>query len=219
VVESVVGPNAHLRRIIVQRWGERVVSHFTHRTLLERDAQLLVVWAGLGSGVSKVDMTTAMLGRGANAKLLGVAFGQRQQHFDHHTVHDHRARDTYSDLDFKVVLKDRARSAYTGQIRIEQNAPNCEAYQENRNLLLSEGTRADTIPELEILTDEVRCSHGATIGPIDEEELFYLCARGIPRDEATRMVVGGFVEPTLGEVPEDLRERLRAYIMERVREI
>jgi len=218
-VEAAVGQAGHLRLVGVQRWGEKVVSHFSQRTRLGRDARLLAVWAGLGAGLSKADLGTRLDGRGAHAKLLGMSFGQGAQHFDQHTVHDHQASDTYSDLDFKIVLKDKARSAYTGLIRIEPNATNCEAYQENRNLLLSEGTRADTIPELEILNDEVRCSHGATIGPLDEDELFYLAARGIPRDEAVRMVVSGFVEPTLQEVPADLRERLRAYVTERVKEI
>jgi Fe-S cluster assembly protein SufD len=207
VVEAEVGQSAHLRLVGVQR------------AVLARDAQMLMVWAGLGAELSKVDLGTCLEGRGSSVKLLGMSFGQRGQHFDQHTVHDHRASDTFSDLDFKIVLKDKARSAYTGLIRIEPHATNCEAYQENRNLLLSDGTRADTIPELEILNDEVRCSHGATIGPLDEDELFYLAARGIPRAEAIRMVVAGFVEPTLKAVPEDLQERLRSYVIDRVKEI
>jgi Fe-S cluster assembly protein SufD len=219
VLETIVEQAAHLRQVTVQSWGDRTVSYITHRANIARDGQYLSVFAGLGAGVSKADIGSRLNGRGSNAKLLGVSFGQNNQHFDHHTVHDHRSGDSYSDLDFKVVLKDEARSVYTGLIRIEHDAANCEAYQENRNLLLSEGTRADTIPELEILTDEVRCSHGATIGPLDEQEIFYLTARGIHRDEAIRMVVNGFVEPTLREVPEDLRERLTSYIVERVREI
>ena len=219
VVEAEVGQAANLRLVGVQRWGERVTSHYTQRAVLARDAQLLMVWAGLGADLSKADLGTLLEGRGSSVKLLGMSFGQRGQHFDQHTVHDHHGSDTYSDLDFKIVLKDKARSAYTGLIRIEPHATNCEAYQENRNLLLSEGTRADTIPELEILNDEVRCTHGATIGPLDEDELFYLAARGIPRAEAIRMVVAGFVEPTLKAVPEDLQERLRSYIVDRVKEI
>jgi len=218
-VEAVVGSDAHLRLVTIQHWGERVTSYFSQRATLARDATLLGVWAGLGAGLSKADLGARLDGKGADVKMLGMSFGQRDQHFDQHTLHDHRAANTTSDLDFKIVLKDRAQSAYTGLIRIEPHATNCEAFQENRNLLLSDGTRADTIPELEILNDEVRCSHGATIGPLDEEQLHYLAARGIPRDEAIRMVVSGFVEPTLLEMPEDLRERLRSYVMERVKEI
>jgi len=218
-VELVVSEGANLRYIALQRWGERVNCYFTQRACLERDANVFGVWAGLGGQKVKADLGSVIDGRGGNVRLLGMSFAQHSQQFDQHTVHDHRCGDSYSDLDFKVVLKDKARSAYTGLIGIARDAPNCEAYQENRNLLLSENTRADTIPELEILTDEVRCSHGATIGPVDEEALFYLSARGIPRDEAVRMVVGGFVEPTLKAVPVDLQKRLRSYINDRVKEI
>ncbi len=219
VVESIVGANAHLRQVTVQRWGDAATAYITQRANVHRDGQFLSVFAGLGAGLSKVDLGARLIGRGANTKLLGMSFGQDQQHVDHHTVHDHQSSNTFSDLDFKVVLKDEARSVYTGLIRIAEEAAHCEAYQENRNLLLSNGTRADTIPELEILTDEARCSHGATSGPLDEAEIFYLRARGIPRDEAIRMVVGGFMEPTLREVPADLRERLKSYIAERVEKI
>jgi len=219
VIETVMGQNSNLRFVSVQRWSEKTTVLVTQRADLARDAQMLTLWAALGGGLSKVDMGSRLMGKGADVKLLGLAFGQRNQHFDHHTVHDHQSGNTLSNLDFKVVLKDSARSVYTGLIRIEQYAPVCEAYQTNRNLLLSEGARADTIPELEILTDEVRCSHGATIGPLDDDQIFYLRARGIPRDEAIRMVVNGFVEPTLAEVPEDLRDRLRSYVAERVKEI
>lgn len=219
VVESIVGAGSNFRLITVQRWSEHATSFLTQRAQVGNDAQFLSVFACLGGGTSKADLGVNLVGRGANTKLLGVSFGQRNQHFDHHTVHDHKASNTFSDLDFKVVLKDQARSAYTGLIRIEHDAKNCEAYQENRNLLLSDGTRADTIPELEILNDEVRCTHGATIGPLDEQQIFYLTARGMRRDDAIRMVVNGFVEPTLREVPDDLRERLAGYIAQRVEEI
>lgn len=219
VTEIFVSQAVNLRHVILQRWGEQVVSHYTQRALIERDASVLSVVAGLGGRTIKADLGSRLNGRGANVKLLGMSFVQHSQHFDQHTVHEHLAGGSFSDLDFKVVLKDKARSVYTGLIRIDQNAPGCEAYQENRNLLLSDKTRADTIPELEIMTDEVRCTHGATIGPVDEQQLFYLEARGIPRDEAVRMVVAGFVEPTLKEVSDDLRERIRLYITERVKEI
>lgn len=219
VAEFAVAPGARLRSITLQRWGENVTSHFTQRAHVQRDSEVLSVCAGLGGGKVKADVGSVLLGRGANVQLLGMSFAQHGQQFDQHTVHDHRAGETYSNLDYKVVLKDQARSAYTGRIGIARDAPNCEAYQENRNLLLSDQTRVETIPELEILTDDVRCTHGATIGPVDEEALFYLAARGIAREEAIRMVVGGFVEPTLKAVPEDLQNRLRSYVIDRVKEI
>ena len=116
------------------------------------------------------------------------------------------------------MLQDRSRSAYTGLIRIEEAAAFSEAYQENRNLLLSERARADSIPELEILTEEVQCKHGATVGPIDPEHLYYLMSRGIPESEAVRMVVEGHFESTLTRLPGSLQERLRGLLRERFRQ-
>jgi Fe-S cluster assembly protein SufD len=114
------------------------------------------------------------------------------------------------------VLKDKATSAYTGLIRIDHNAQVCEAYQENRNLLLNSGARAESIPELEILNEEVTCSHGATVGPIDPMSLFYLKSRGIHLPEATRMIVAGFLSPTLRLLPVDLQERINTFVEQRL---
>lgn len=212
VLEDFAGPASRLRHVVVQRLGGTVALHMTQRARASRDGKVLSVWASLGGAISKADLGTLLDGPGAEVELLGFLFAQGRQHFDHHTVHDHRSGSTQSNLDFKVVLKDRSRSAYTGLIRIAPGAPKSEAYQENRNLLLNEGARAETIPELEILTDEVLCTHGATVGSLDPEHLFYLQSRGIPPSEAKRMIVGGFVEPTLNRLPGDLRERLRRHV-------
>jgi Fe-S cluster assembly protein SufD len=209
VVEVVAGPASRLRHVTVQRLARTVVLHHSARGRVDRDAKLLSVVASLGGSVAKADLGALIEGTGGEVELVGFLFGEGRQHFDHHTVHDHRRGHSHSDLDFKVVLKDRARSAYTGLIRIAPEAPQSEAYQENRNLLLSDGSKADSIPELEILTDEVMCTHGATMGSLDPEHVFYLVSRGIPRPEARRMIVGGFIEPTLTRLPEDMRERLR----------
>ena len=117
------------------------------------------------------------------------------------------------------MLSGKATSAYTGLIRIDHNAQVCEAYQENRNLLLNSGTRAESIPELEILNEEVMCTHGATVGPIDPMELFYLNSRGIAEREAVQMVVSGFVASTLKLVPDDLRERITEIVTQRLEAI
>ena len=186
------------------------------RAEVGRDATLLTAITSLGSAVTKSDFGSLLAGPGATVELWGFLFGEGRQHFDHHTLHDHRAGHTYSNLDFKVVLRDRARSAYTGLIRIEPDAPESEAYQENRNLLLNDGARAESIPELEILTDAVKCTHGATVGTLDPLHLFYLMCRGLPRPEAVRLIVGGFIEPTLSRLPEDLSRRLRGHVEERI---
>jgi Fe-S cluster assembly protein SufD len=209
VVEVVAGDGASLRCVAVQRLSRDTTLHLSQRAALQSGARLVSVLASLGGLTAKADLGTILAGRGAEVELLAFLFGTGRQHFDHHTVHHHQAPHTLSNLDFKVVLKDRARSAYTGLIRIEPGAPVSEAYQENRNLLLNDGAKADSIPELEILTDEVLCTHGATVGSLDPEQVFYLQSRGIARQDAARMIVAGFIEPTLNRLPEDLRERLR----------
>jgi Fe-S cluster assembly protein SufD len=134
-------------------------------------------------------------------------------------VHHHTAPHTHSNLDFKVVLNGRSRSAYTGNIAIEKGAPFSTAFQENRNLLLSEKARAESIPELEIDIDEVQCSHGATVGPLSRDEVFYLMSRGLPYPEAVRVIVGGFLEQILDKVPEKLREPLRGELEQKLKEL
>src|SRR5579864_3894200 len=124
--------------------------------------------------------------------MLGLVFGEGTQQFDFHTLQGHRSPNTRSDLLFKSALDDRSHSAYTGVIIIDRGAQRSDAYQANRNLLLSEGARADTEPMLEIEADDVRCTHGATVGPIDEETLFYAATRGLSPDDAARLIVEGF---------------------------
>jgi len=135
-----------------------------------------------------------------------------RQHADVHTRHRHLAGRTSSRIDFKAVAADQARATYTGLIRIEDDAPHCEAYQENRNLLLSDRARADAIPELEIHNQEVSCSHGATIAPVEPEQLFYLESRGLAPGAALGLVVGGFLENTLAKLPEAARATVEEYV-------
>ena len=191
VTEIFSGQAARVRHMAIQRLDRGARLHLAQRARADRDGRILSVIASLGGGIAKADLGTVLDGTGAEVELLGFLFGELRQHFDHHTVHHHRAGKTRSNLDFKVVLKDRSMSAYTGLIRIEREAPGSEAYQENRNLLLNDGTKAESIPELEILTDEVMCTHGATIGSLDPEQLFYFMSRGIQRPQARRMSVSG----------------------------
>jgi len=216
VSELFVAPGARLRHVLLQRWAAGTAGHLTTRAILERDADLLTVVAALGGAVAKLDLGAVLAGEGARSRMVGVALGQGRQHHDIHTLHRHAAGHTRSNLDIKAVLSGRARSAYTGLIRIEAGAPHSEAYQENRNLLLSDRCRADTIPELEILTDEVSCSHGATVSPVDPEQLFYLRSRGLAPAEAVRLVVRGFLEPTLCQLPEPLRGDVEALVTDRL---
>jgi Fe-S cluster assembly protein SufD len=213
IVEMWVGAGARVKYAPIQNWSAETVSYFTQRARLQADAQLETVLTALGGRVSKVDCGAIMVGRGAESNMFGLAIGGGRQHFDHHTVHDHQSGTTHSDLHFKVALRGRAHSTYTGLIRIEDKAPFCEAYQENRNLLLSSGARAESIPELEILNNEVRCTHGATVGKVNPEEIFYLEARGIDPADAVRLIVTGFVEPILAHIPDAARDRIHREVL------
>jgi Fe-S cluster assembly protein SufD len=158
----------------------------------------------------KLESSASLEGEGARSEVLGAVFGAGRGQVDDHFFQDHRAPRTASDLLVRVALRDRARASYTGRLRIGGEAPHSEARQENRNLLLSEAARADSIPELEILTHEVQCSHAAATGPVDPAQLFYLRNRGLSAREAERAIVLGFLEPVFARVPgEELREALR----------
>jgi Fe-S cluster assembly protein SufD len=216
VTEVVVGEGAHLRYGLVQRWDLGVMGHLTVRAHLAARAKSQLSLASFGGARYKLDIGAVLAGEGAEAETYGVGMGVGEQRFDHHTEHLHQAANTRSNLGFKVAMTGSSRSAYTGLIRIAAHATGCEAYQENRNLLLSEAARADSIPELEILNDDVRCSHGATMTSIDEDQLFYLQSRGLPRQQAIRLIVFGFLGQTLARLPEASRERIEAFIAARL---
>lgn len=211
--------DSRVRYVSLQRQASAMNSYLTHRARIEQNANMLTLALVFGGALSKQSFGVILNGEGAESKMYGMLFGTDYQQFDNHTLHHHAAGRTKSNIDFKVVLKDKTTSAYTGLIRIDHNAQVCEAYQENRNLLLNPGARAESIPELEILNEEVMCTHGATVGPIDPMSLFYLKSRGIPDDEATRMIVAGFVAPTFRHLPADLKERITSFVEQRLEKI
>ncbi|TET95496.1 MAG: Fe-S cluster assembly protein SufD [Candidatus Zixiibacteriota bacterium] len=210
---------SRVRYVSLQRQMAAAHSYLMHRARIERGATMLTVPLAFGASISKQNFGVILNGEGAESKMYGLLFGSEDQHFDNHTLHHHAASRTVSNIDFKVVLQDRALSAYTGLIRIDKASKTCEAYQGNRNLLLNKGTKVETIPELEILNEDVKCSHGATIGPIDPLSVFYLTSRGIDRDDAVRMIVSGFVASTLKQIPKDLRERISNFVAQRLENI
>ncbi len=200
-VEIHVKENARLTYIALQNWG-RYMWNFTHeRAFVDRDSTLDWVVIGMGGGITKTFLEVALIGRGATAYMSGVFFFDGQQHADYDTEQDHIAPYTKSDLLYKVALKDRARSVWQGMIRAHPGAQKTDAYQANRNLILSPHARADSIPGLEIMANDLRCTHGATVGQINEEELFYLMSRGLSRPVATRLIVEGFFAPVLDRIP------------------
>jgi len=208
-VELILKPGSNLQYFHLQDF-DRNVWHMTSQTaLLERDSTLTWLVGTLGSQVTKAFLDCKMLGMGTNAALLGFFFGDEKQHFDQHTFQNHIIGHSASDLLYKGALKDNAYSAFRGLIRVNPNAQRSDAYQANRNLLLSEHSHADSIPELEIEANDVRCTHGATVGPIDPEQLFYLMARGISGVEAERLIVEGFFDPLMQKIPlEAIRNEL-----------
>ncbi len=208
--------DSRISYVCLQRQASGMNSYLTHRARIERGARMLTMPLAFGGALAKQNFGVQLNGRGAESVMRGLLFGSGHQQGDNHTLHWHAAGETVSSIDFKVVLRERARSAYTGLIRIEKDARTCEAYQENRNLLLSRDARARTIPELEILNEDVRCSHGATIGPIDPNSVFYLQSRGIRLADAVRMIVSGFVMTTLTGLPENLRARINDFVSQRL---
>jgi Fe-S cluster assembly protein SufD len=217
VTEIFLGPGARLDYANVQQLSHTDYDFHTERALMDRDSTLVMHSIEMGSQLSKGRVETILRGPGTDARLIGLYFGDGKQHYDRYTLQDHRAPNAKSDLLFKGVLTDEARSVYSGLIRVHPHAQKTDAYQQNRNLLLSRTARADSIPNLEIGANDVRCTHGATVGKVDEEELFYIMCRGLDRAEATRLIVEGFVDPQIEELPiAGLRASLRREIEQRV---
>ncbi len=200
-VEVVAHEGAQVQFASLQRMGRGTFHLSQQRTLAHRDATLDTLNVTLGASVSRLDLNAQLLGPGANSDMLGLYFGEDDQHFDHNTSQDHRAPHTKSDLLYKGALEDRARAVFRGVIKVHKGAQQTDAFQTNRNLLLSETARADSLPNLEISADDVRCSHGATVGQLDEEALFYLMSRGLTRHRAERLVVQGFLGEVLSRFP------------------
>jgi Fe-S cluster assembly protein SufD len=217
VTEIFLAPGARLVHTVINTLGPRVRANLVQRARLEAGSTLTAISVGFGGELVKLDASAVLAGENARSEVLGLSFGTGRQHLDSHFFQDHAAPRTHSDLLVKTALSDRARASYTGQLRIAVDAPGSEAHQENRNLLLSEQSRADSIPELEILTHEVMCSHAAATGPVDPAQVFYLRSRGLSEADAQRTIVLGFLEPVLARIPgEGLAERLRGLASQRL---
>jgi Fe-S cluster assembly protein SufD len=218
VVEVVPGPGSRVRYTALHRWGT-ATRVFTEQHLRGvHDSEFVGLNVVTGGSVVKGHLHAALEGRGASSELFGLALGTGTQHVDFYTVQDHIAPDTRSDLLYKSALKETARSVYYGLTRVGLEARNADANQENRNLLLSKTAKADSDPVLEILTNDViRVSHGATAGPVDQEQLYYLQARGIPYAQGEAMLVRAFLDQVLDRVPDEaLREELGTIIDEKL---
>jgi Fe-S cluster assembly protein SufD len=216
-VEIVVRDAAKVEYVSVQNLSRGTWHFASHHARVERDAELDWVAAGLGSTKGKVRIHNDLAGPGATSRVTGAYFLDGTQHLDYDTFQEHIAPNTTSDFAFNRALSGKARAVWRGMIRVEEGAQKTNAYQENRNLLLSKTAHADSIPGLEILANDVRCTHGATLGQVDREQIFYLMTRGLSRSEAERLIVGGFFQDVLDRVQlEPVRVALAAALEARI---
>lgn len=213
-VEVIAGPAARASVTVVQGWGDQVVSVSRHRMAAGQDGFVELAEAGFGAAFSRLHLTVDLEGRGADARITGAYFGDREQTLDYRYFMNHIGRNTTSEMFLKGAVADAARSVFTGLIRIEPSGQGTNAHQTNRNLVLSDDAEAHSVPNLEILANDVRCGHGSAVGPLDEEQRYYLMSRGIPAARADRLQVLGFFGEALGRFPQqELDPMLRAIAM------
>ena len=193
VVEIVVGDNANLHYIGAQSLNEKTWVFGAQRAIVAKDGQLDWTTLAFGGSNGKVFLESTLAGRGANAKVTGAYATRGRQHVDYDTLQEHAAPDTVSDLAFRGLVSGRSTAVWRGMIKVDPGAQRTDAFQEARNLLLGKNAHADAIPGLEILADDVRCTHAAAIAQIDPEQIFYLRSRGLPEQTAARLVVEGFL--------------------------
>ncbi len=209
VVELFVEQNAKLEYVSLQNLSMSTWHFANHHARVERDAELDWVAGGFGSKRGKTRIQNDLAGQGATSRVTGAYFADGNQHLDYDTFQEHIAPNTTSDFAFKGALRDEATAVWRGMIRVEKEAQKTNAYQENRNLMLSKKAHADSIPGLEILANDVRCTHGATLGQVDREQLFYGMSRGLSRAEMERIIVRGFFQDILDRIElEPVRETL-----------
>ncbi|MGH2692115.1 MAG: Fe-S cluster assembly protein SufD, partial [Actinomycetota bacterium] len=217
-VEIFAGPNSQVRYVSLQDWGRGMTHLSVQRAHVDRDARVSSLAVAFGADLSRTEVESVLAGPGGHSEMLGVYFTDGSQHFDHRSLQDHIAPHCTSDLLYKGALRDSSRVVYSGLIHIAPGAKGSDAFQTNRNVVLSDDAKADSIPNLEIENNDVRCSHAASVGPVDEDQVFYLQSRGISRDEAERLIVRGFFQEVLDRVPlEEVRRGLDAAIEEELR--
>ena len=217
VVEVEAGAGATVNYISLQEWGRQVHHFQTQRFVGHRDSTVRSLAVNLGSVFARTQVESVLRGQGSFSEMLGLYFADESQHFAQRTLQSHDAPNSTSDLLYKGALKETSHSEYSGLIKVMKGAQGTDAYQANRNLVLSEDAIARSIPQLEIEANEVRCTHGATVSPVEEEHLFYLMSRGIDRVTAQKLVVFGFFGDVLDRirVPE-VREGLAQAIAAKV---
>jgi Fe-S cluster assembly protein SufD len=211
--ELIIKDGANLRFVNLQDWGHSMFEFSHQRARVGNDGQLDWIAGQMGGKFIKTFMEIDLDGKGSWGRMSAMYFPNRQQFMDLDTQQNHNAPHTTSDLLFKGVLKDQARSVWQGMIKVLPGAQKTDGFQANRNMIMGRDARADSIPGLEIEANDVRCTHASATGQIEEEMLYYLMTRGLPRNEAEKLVVDGFFVPVLDRIPfENVRERLMAYV-------
>jgi Fe-S cluster assembly protein SufD len=215
VIEILALENSEVNYVHLQKWGSQTHHHAFVKVLANRDSRVNLLSCAFGGKRAVHNLEITLKGEGAQAQILGIVVGKGDQVFEHYTLQEHLASQTESDLLVKTALKERAYSHFDGLIWIEKGARKTNAYQQNRNLLLSKEAKAESIPRLEILDNDVRCTHGASIGPVDEEQVFYLESRGIAPEEAEALIVEGFFQQVLERIPsKELREKIEQEVIQ-----
>jgi Fe-S cluster assembly protein SufD len=214
--EIIARAGARVRYVSVQEWGAPMweVGSLI-RARVDRDAAVNSLVIAMGGSLVKADVESRLVGVGATSEMLGVYFCNGTQHMDFHTLQEHLAPSTLSDLLYKGGIKDTARAVFAGLIKVHQGAQKTNAFQSNRNLILSPGARSDSIPKLEIMANDLRCTHGSATSRLNEEHIFYLMSRGLTRGQATLMIVAGFFSDLFDRMP---IERVRGYVQARIAE-
>ncbi|MBC7646163.1 MAG: Fe-S cluster assembly protein SufD [Pseudopedobacter sp.] len=216
-VELVLGQGANLRYVSVQNWGAGVTHIQRQRGDVGRDATLNSLVVTMGADLSRTEMQSYLRGQGSSSEMLALYFASGEQHFDHYTLQHHAAPNAHSDLLYKGVLDDETRAVFSGMIKVDLHAQKTDAYQKHRTLLLSSDARNDSIPQLEINANDVRCSHGSTTGPVDPEQMFYLRSRGLSQETAEKVLVTAYLEDVLSRVPlEGIVKYIEGVIAEKV---
>jgi Fe-S cluster assembly protein SufD len=203
-----------VRYVGIQEWGQGVTHLSVQRAHVDRGAQVKSLGVAFGASLARTEVESLLAGDGGSSEMLGLYFGDADQHIDHRSIQDHVGSRTSSDLLYKGALKGRSNAINVGTVIIREGAHLCDAYQTNRNILLSETAKAHSVPNLEILTnDPTRCGHAASVGPVSEDEIFYLMSRGIPAQEAERLIVFGFFQEVLDRIQlEEIRAGLERTI-------
>ena len=199
----ILNEGAKLNRVLIQRLNNNSTFKHLEKIELQKDAQFNSISLHLGSRQSRVESNGVILGNGAHFNNFSLSLGHNEQLFDQRTIQHHIAPNGRSNLLFKNALLDKSKSVFSGLIKVEPGAQNTDSFQTNRNLLLSNDAEADSLPGLEILANEVKCSHGATTSKIDEQELFYLQSRGITKKLSEKLIVLGFFEEIIGQIKSD----------------